>query len=151
MRVFPAFAPTEGRLRPETDDPRTSLGKTDLNSPTAPPKDGFGQQRMAPTILQGHLSLKGPPLRASHFRGGQAQISNLRRAKRWMRFPWRVLHTHNMPFRKSESFSYPRSSWARLLYHRNIFPGNHLSTPQSPPGSLCCHWYCHRACPCGVG
>src|SRR2546430_576372 len=132
MCVFPAFATTASRLRPETHDPRTPLGKTCLNGPTAPPEDGFGQQRIAPTIFHGHLSLKGTPFRPSHFGGCQAQIGNLRRIKRLMRFQCRVLHAHNRTFRKSEVFSSPRSSWARLLYHSKIFPGNRLSSRQRP-------------------
>ena len=43
MRVFPAFATAEGRLRPETHHPCASFAKTHLNGMTAPSEDGFGQ------------------------------------------------------------------------------------------------------------
>jgi hypothetical protein len=94
--VFPAFAAAEGRLRPETPDPCASFGKTPLNGMTTPPEDGFGQQRGAPTIFQGHLSLKGPSCRSRHFGGRQAHISARRRTKRLMGCQRRVLHAHNM-------------------------------------------------------
>src|SRR5262252_8906312 len=51
MPLFPAFAATEGGLRPETQDPCASFGKTHRNSATTPPEDGFGQQGGAPAIL----------------------------------------------------------------------------------------------------
>src|SRR5262249_46653807 len=122
MYVFPAFAAAESRLRPETPDSRTSLSEPYCNGMPAPPEDGLGQRTISSTILQGHLSLKGTPLRSSHFGGRQAQISNLRWTKRLMRFQCRVLHAHNMTFRKSEGFPYLRSNGARLLYHSKIFP-----------------------------
>lgn len=84
LRRFPGSTTAEGRLRPETRDPRASLGQAHLNGMTAPPEDGFGQQRVAPTIFQGHLRLKGTPRRSSHFGGRQASIGALRRSKRRM-------------------------------------------------------------------
>ena len=51
LRVFPGFPTAEGRLCPETQEPRASLGQTHRNGMTAPPEDGFGQQRVAPTIF----------------------------------------------------------------------------------------------------
>lgn len=50
LRVFPRFAPAEGRLGTKTRDPRASLGQTQLNRVTAPPKDSFGQEGVAFTI-----------------------------------------------------------------------------------------------------
>jgi hypothetical protein len=78
-RVFPGCATAAGRLCPETPDPRASLGKAHLHGMTAPPEDSFGSQRVAPTILQGHLSLQGTPWRPRHCGGRQAYIGDLRR------------------------------------------------------------------------
>ena len=47
-----------GRLRPETPEPRASLGKTYLNGMTAPPEDGFGPQRVAPQYFKAISALK---------------------------------------------------------------------------------------------
>jgi hypothetical protein len=60
--LFPPFAPTEGRLRPETPDTRTSLGKPHGNRMTPPTEDRFGEERVASTVFHGHLGLKGAPL-----------------------------------------------------------------------------------------
>jgi hypothetical protein len=48
MPLFPAFASTAGGVRPETQDPCASFGKTHLNRATPPPEDGFGQRGGAP-------------------------------------------------------------------------------------------------------
>jgi hypothetical protein len=85
-RLFPGLATAEGRVCPETRDPRASLGQAHLNGMTAPPEDGFGQQRGTPTIFQGHRRLQGTPSRSSHFGGRQAYIGDLRRSKRRMEF-----------------------------------------------------------------
>src|SRR5215813_1218448 len=86
LRVFPAFATAEGRLRPETSEPCTSFGKPHLNSMTPPTEDGFGQQGVTPTIFQGHLSLKGTSCWSRHFGGRQAEIGDLGRTKRLLGF-----------------------------------------------------------------
>jgi hypothetical protein len=84
MRVFPAFATAEGRLRTETYNPWAPFGKPHLNGPTAPTEDDCGHQRVAPTIFQGHLSLQGTPFRSSHLRCCQTYIGDLRRTQRLM-------------------------------------------------------------------
>jgi len=114
-RVFPGFAPAEGRLRPETHAPRASLGKTPRNGMTAPPEDNGGSQRDAPTIWQGHLSLQGTPWRPRHLGGRQASISDLRRTSRRMGGQHRVVHAHHRTSCKSESFPYPEGHWACML------------------------------------
>src|SRR5882724_8920614 len=44
MQVFPAFAPTEGRLSTETNDPCSSLRQAKRHGLASPTKDGFGQE-----------------------------------------------------------------------------------------------------------
>src|SRR6266478_4809446 len=66
MQVFPAFAPTEGRLSTETKDPCSSLRQAKRHGLASPTKDGFGQEGVAPTIFQRHLGLKGSPFRPVH-------------------------------------------------------------------------------------
>ena len=126
LRVFPRLATAEGRWRPETPDPRTSLRTPSCNGPTAPPDAGCGQQRIAPTLLQGPCSLKSTPWRARHFGGCQAHISNLRRTKRRMSIPYRVVQAHPTTSRTSEGFLYPEECWACFLSHSKIFSGNRL-------------------------
>ncbi len=39
MLLFPAFAATESRLRPQTDDPASAFGQAKRDSLAPPPKD----------------------------------------------------------------------------------------------------------------
>src|SRR6266446_3856384 len=41
--VFPAFAPTKGRLRTKTNEPGSSLRQAKRHGLASPPKKGFGQ------------------------------------------------------------------------------------------------------------
>ena len=107
LRVFPACATAEGRVRSETQEPCTSCGQTPLHGMTTLPEDGCGQQGVPPTILQGHLSLQSTACRSRHCGGRQASIGELGWAKRLMGFQRWGLHTHHMTSRQSEGFLYP--------------------------------------------
>jgi len=61
MPRCPAFAATAGRLRTETPEASASRGPAKRHRLAAPTTDGFRPQRMAVTILQRHLGLKGAP------------------------------------------------------------------------------------------
>ena len=67
IQLFPAFAPTESRLRPQTDDPGLSLGQAKRHGLAPPTQDGFSHQGVALTIFHRHLGLKGAPFGAGHF------------------------------------------------------------------------------------
>jgi hypothetical protein len=72
LKRFPAFAATEGRLRTKTNDPSASLREAERHGLAAPTEVGFGQERIALTIFQRHLGLKGAPFGSSHFGRRQA-------------------------------------------------------------------------------
>jgi hypothetical protein len=78
-RVCPGCATAAGRWRPETPEPRASLGKAHRHGRTAPPEESGGSQRGAPTIWQGHLRLHGTPWRPRHCGGRQASSGARRR------------------------------------------------------------------------
>src|SRR6266446_7147176 len=67
LLLFPAFAATESRLSPQTDDPASALGQTTRYGLAPPPKDSFRHQGVALTIFQRHRSLKRSPFGASQF------------------------------------------------------------------------------------
>src|SRR6266478_3737094 len=67
LLLFPAFAATESRLSPQTDDPAAALGQTKRYGLAPPSKDSFRHQGVARTIFQRHRSLKRSPCGASQF------------------------------------------------------------------------------------
>ena len=95
MQLFPALAPAESRLSPQTDDPGSSLGQAKRHGLTPPPQDGFSPQGVALTIFQRHLSLKSAPCGAGHFGGGEAEIDHLRCTERWPTLQYGVVHAHD--------------------------------------------------------
>jgi hypothetical protein len=82
MLLFPAFAATESRLRPQTDDSASAFGEAKRDGLAPPPKDSFRYQGVARTIFQRHRSLKRSPFGASQFGCREAEIGNLGRGER---------------------------------------------------------------------
>jgi len=72
MPLFPAFAPTEGRLRTETHDASASLGQAQRYRLASPTNKGFRHQGGARTIFQRHFSLTSASCGPSQFRGREA-------------------------------------------------------------------------------
>jgi len=90
--LFPAFAATASRWRPQTEDPAAAFGQATRDGLAPPPQDSFRHQGVARTRFQRHRSLKRAPFGASQCGCREAEIGALRRSERRSALPCSVLH-----------------------------------------------------------